>query len=230
MVMNEPKYFDIVKVRVDAPILKETFRGRIQKNLNARKKIWQLKWKFLDLTLGGLLLYGLIVIVAFSGAIATTRIISATISQKPVLEVSPSFSDFKVEKLKPTNQQTDHQPSTSQPSVAQSIEQDPFKMIAEPATDEIAKNSFKIRILNGNARDGEAGKIKNELTANGFSVGAVGNAKNQYPTTQIYYLAGKNKSAEKVKSALSKYQAETHESNVGLIGDGYDILVVLGVK
>ena len=94
--------------------------------------------------------------------------------------------------------------------------------------EEIAKNSFKIRILNGNGITGDAAKLKTDLTSKGYDVGTVGNAKLKYALTQVYYLVNYQKQADIVAKDLSPRKTEVKEAEGGLIGSNYHILVVGG--
>lgn len=97
-------------------------------------------------------------------------------------------------------------------------------------TTEIAKDSFKIRILNGNGVTGAAVKTKDSLASKGFNIGDVGNAKLQYTKTNIYYLKDKKAEAELVKTNLGNNEAVLEEAQSDLIGDGYQVLIVLGAS
>lgn len=96
------------------------------------------------------------------------------------------------------------------------------------ATNEIAKDSFKVRILNGNGIIGDAAKVKTDLASRGFTVGNVGNANLKYDKTQVYYIAGKQKEAELVVQNLVGKQTEQKEAEQALVGTDYQILVVVG--
>lgn len=90
------------------------------------------------------------------------------------------------------------------------------------------KNSFTIRILNGNGVTGDAAKLKKELTDKGFTVGDTGNAKLKYTKTQVYYTAQKKAQADLVVQNLSGRTIEESEADAGLIGAGNDVLIVVG--
>lgn len=71
------------------------------------------------------------------------------------------------------------------------------------STSGVVKSSITIRVLNGTTTSGAAGTTKTTLEKAGFTVRAVGNAKNQnYTKTTIYYQTGKKAEAEAVQSAL----------------------------
>ena len=116
---------------------------------------------------------------------------------------------------------------------------DPFKPLSidsikevatadEPVENTIVKNSFKIRILNGNGITGDAAKIKTDLAAKGYDVGTIGNAKLKYALTEVYYLASYKDQADMVAKDLSPRKTEIKEAEAGLIGSNYNILVVIG--
>lgn len=226
--MDQPKFLDIRRVKIggDEPV--HTFRQKISDRLKVHKRVLKLRWEFLDLSLSGVIVYGAVIILAFGAAILTTRIISASVNKKPALEIAPTYSGFKVEKeaAEPATATNQTEPQTTT---------DPFSLPeispAEktPTATAPDKASFSIRVLNGNGRTGEAANTKSTLQAAGFKVGVIGNAKNTYSTTQIYYSA-KHESAAKLVSENLKKPAELHEAEQTLVGDGYDILVVLGIK
>lgn len=90
---------------------------------------------------------------------------------------------------------------------------------------------IKIRILNGNGIPKDAKKYQSVLTSAGFDVGKIGNAtKQNYEIGIIYYLSGKKNQAELAQVTLSDKSFILEEGGVSLIGSGYDILVIVGVK
>lgn len=97
-----------------------------------------------------------------------------------------------------------------------------------PAPTAPTKNSFTIKILNGNGVTGDAAKLKKELSDKGFSTGDTGNAKLKYIKTQVYYKAGKKAQADLVVQNLTGKITEQSEADAGLIGDGNDVLIVIG--
>ena len=231
--MEEQKYFDIRRVRVSDDPPPITFRHKIDQHLSRQKSIFKLRWEFLDLSLKGVFVYGSIIIVALTSAMLTTRIISAQINKKPTLQKSPTFSQFEVEKTDgaPADTAKSSQPA-SEPTKPD-LSSDEIKAITPPTekttTQEINKQSFNIRVLNGNGRAGDASKVKTDLEAKGYKVGAVANANYKYTKTQIYYLSGSQKIADLVANDLGR-EEEVKEATQDLIGDGYQILVVLGSK
>ena len=231
--MEEQKYFDIRRVRIndDPPLI--TFRHKIGKHLSRQKNILKLRWEFLDLSLKGVFIYGSIIIVALTSAMLTTRIISAQINKKPTLQKSPTFSQFEVEKT--DTAQTDA-PKSNEPALEPTkpnLSSNEIKAIAPPTekttAQEISKQSFNIRVLNGNGRAGDASKVKTELEAKGYKIGTVANANYKYTKTQVYYLSGSQKIADLVANDLDR-EEEIKEASQSLIGEGYQILVVLGAK
>lgn len=230
--MEEQKYFDIRRIRVDDDPPQITFRHKIDHHLSRQRKIFKLRWEFLDLSLKGVFIYGSIIIVALISALLTTRIISAQINKKPTLQKSPTFSQFEVEKTDTTivepTKTNEPAPKTSKPNLST----DEIKSINPPTTDAsraIDKQSFNIRVLNGNGRTGDASKIKSELEAKGYKVGAVANANYRYSKTQIYYLTDYKNQAEAVANDLNR-EEEVKEASQDLVGEGYQILIVLGQK
>ena len=230
--MDEQKYFDIQRVRIDSEPPPITFRHKIDNHLSRQRKIFKLRWEFLDLSLKGVFIYGVIIIVALTSAMLTTRIISAQINKKPTLQKSPTFSQFEVEKTATTTGEptktSEPAPKTAKPDLSK----DEIASINPPTTDAspaVDKQSFNIRVLNGNGKAGDALKVKNELEAKGYKVGAIANANYKYTKTQVYYLSGNQKTAEQVASDLAR-EEEIKEASQDLIGEGYQILIVLGVK
>jgi cytoskeletal protein RodZ len=99
----------------------------------------------------------------------------------------------------------------------------------QPATPvPIDKQSFTIRVSNGNGLKASADKVGNILTTAGFKVVSVGNAGSYgYKTTIIYYKSGKDTQANMVKDALSSRSVSTELSTTLKT---YDILVIVGSK
>lgn len=91
-----------------------------------------------------------------------------------------------------------------------------------------AKNSFKLRILNGTSVPGSAASLKTDLTQKGFNVGTIGNARLKYDKTQVYYIAGQKDQADLVSQNLTGKQTVVSEAQSDLVGSGYQILVVIG--
>jgi hypothetical protein len=229
MVM-EPKCFDIRKVKVGKRRPAPGFMTRIRHKISQQKKVLTLRWEFLDLSLSGVVVYGLVILLAFGSAILTTRIISASFNKKPELEVAPSFSSFEIE-TEASEESTLEKTEENQPAEEEIGTENPFEFTQQDIQEDskISKGSFSIRILNGNGRTGDAAKTRQELLDKGFKIGSIGNARYRYSQTQIYHLAGKEAEAALTAESLGR-EAEIHQADGSLIGSGYDILIVLGLK
>jgi len=93
----------------------------------------------------------------------------------------------------------------------------------------VNKANVKIRIVNGNGRNGEANLIKTALTDDGFKNITTGNAASRYATTIIYYNTGKIEEAKAVEKVVSAKYKPTLTENPGITKDN-DVLVALGNK
>jgi hypothetical protein len=148
----------------------------------------------------------------------------------PTTTTAPSTTD-KITKETPPDLPTK---TTETPATASDT--NPFAPLgtdtktSSTETKEIDKQSFSIRILNGNGVAGEAAVLKKDLEGKGFKVGTIGNAQAKYETTLVYYLSDKKKEAELVQSNLTGRTVELKESKASLIGKDYQILVVMGKK
>lgn len=127
--------------------------------------------------------------------------------------------------------------TVSSPNTQKNTPKDPFAPITSDDAQKITQNkfplapskdSFNVRILNGNGINGDGAKLKKELTDKGFKVGSVGNAKLKYDKTMVYFLSGKEVEANLLTENISNHTIEKKEAEAGLISDGYQILIVIG--
>ena len=103
------------------------------------------------------------------------------------------------------------------------------KEVEQPkSTTTPTKDSFSIKILNGNGVTGDASKLKTDLTTLGFKVGDIGNAKLKYDKTQVYYIAGKQAEGKLVADNLTGKVVEQSEADASLVGEGYTVLIIIG--
>lgn len=97
------------------------------------------------------------------------------------------------------------------------------------ASSNIDKAAVKIRIVNGNGRNGEANLMKTALTDDGFKNITTGNAASRYATTIVYYNTGKIAEAKAVEKIIaSKYETSLME-DPNITKDN-DVVVALGAK
>jgi len=100
--------------------------------------------------------------------------------------------------------------------------------VTAPATT-LNKSSVKVSVLNGNGIAGSAAGIKTTLTAAGYTISNLSNAKVfTYATTMVYYKTGKTEYATDIKNTLTSKTVEIKESNT--IAGVYDLVVVAGAK
>ena len=119
----------------------------------------------------------------------------------------------------PTTTPTPAESSSSPPT----IEQPKATEEPQPTLD---KKSIKIQVLNGGGVKGLAATVKTELEKDGWSVAAIGTAKNRYLKTYIYYGQEEKKTAaEELAKSLSQRQPLLQKSSI--VGK-YDIMVVAG--
>jgi len=167
----------------------------------------------LGITWKDIVIYILLALVAFGLAVLVTRYLAGR-QEKRIEE-----------------QQTEATPEVALPPVPETaLEATPESKAA--ATPTVDKSSFKIRVLNGNGISGDAKKTASLLTDAGFQTGGIANAKGVYQTTQVWYLAGKQAEAESVEAELTKAgkEVETKEAEQAVIGAGFELLVITGVK
>lgn len=211
--MPEEKIFDVRKVKLDKKPLEPVEE-------EVATSVVKLHVRYFDWHTLSYVLYGLAVLLAFVAAVFATRffVIRDKANQNTKLEQTT-------------------QPTTPEQAVETKPEgANPFAPPETPATNEttsteIDKKSIRMRVLNGNGITGDAAKIQKQLETAGFTVQAVGNAKRQdYPTTQVYYLAGQKSQAELVNETLKTAGRSTtlEEASADLVGVDTDVLIVTG--
>ncbi|MFA5927347.1 MAG: LytR C-terminal domain-containing protein [Patescibacteria group bacterium] len=100
---------------------------------------------------------------------------------------------------------------------------------SQTSTSTTDKSKISIKVLNGNGVKNSADEVRDTLTAAGFSVSSVKNARTfSYATTIIYYQTNKKAEAELVKDALASRTASIEASD-SLAGE-YNVVVVVGKK
>ncbi|MEK7096434.1 MAG: LytR C-terminal domain-containing protein [Patescibacteria group bacterium] len=100
---------------------------------------------------------------------------------------------------------------------------------AAATTATATKADGTLQVLNGNGVAGEAAKVKATLTADGFTVLSVTNARKfSYQTTIVYYQTDKQAFAELVKTSLSARSVTIEQSDA--IAGKYTAVVVVGKK
>lgn len=136
------------------------------------------------------------------------------------------FSAFKVDSIESDNKVTGESDLSLRPSSIVST-----TTTSVNSSTGVENKDIKIRILNGNGTPKDAKKYQSILTSAGFDVDKVGNASKQnYEVGIIYYLSGKKTQAELVQKTLSGKTFTLEEEDSSMVGKGYDILVLLGVK
>ncbi len=95
---------------------------------------------------------------------------------------------------------------------------------------EVDLSEFKVSVLNGSGKIGEATKVKNLLTKAGFTVGSTGNAKTfDFTDTVIETKEDVPQSAiDTIKEALADYSLEVGEALTA--SNSFDIVVTVGSK
>jgi len=92
----------------------------------------------------------------------------------------------------------------------------------------IDKSTIVISVLNGSGVKNSASSVAATLKQSGFSVKSTGNARSfNYAKTFIYYKDGKQEAVNLVKDTLTGRQTEASLNN-SLVGDVYDVVVVVG--
>lgn len=102
--------------------------------------------------------------------------------------------------------------------------------VATTAPAATTDKTFRIEVLNGNGIAGSADKVSDTLTAAGFTVSKVANARSfSYASTYIYYKTGKEASAALIKAALPT-RTTIEKLSDSVTGTLYDVVVVVGAK
>lgn len=96
--------------------------------------------------------------------------------------------------------------------------------VSAPAATE-PSHDFTVRILNGGGQAGAAATLRDQLTAAGYEVLSVGNAKNAHAQTTVYHETEKRALAETVAKDLGEPPV-AFTSNA--IAAPADILIVIG--
>lgn len=161
---------------------------------------------------------GLVALTAavYFGVQAGSRLFDAWADLKPVTSNEAS----------PPSDTNSADANTAETAAAPTVTETP--PTAAPVAAPAPTAPLSVKVLNGNGRAGDAGKVKEILEKAGITVAATGNAKSfGYATTVVYYVSGKKDAADKVVAALSGYEAAATENAVA---EGYDALVVIGAK
>jgi len=89
----------------------------------------------------------------------------------------------------------------------------------------ITKENAKIKILNGAGVPSLAAETRDKLTKAGFKITSIGNAKNKYTSTYVYYKNGAKDIAEEIGKLLANRNPKVQESTVA---QENDVIVVMG--
>ena len=142
------------------------------------------------------------------------QVLSETIepNNEIIQETSESSNTNDEQNIKPNNQTSEN--ATLEESSTQT------------QNASINKSSIKIRVLNGSKTSGAAANTKTKLASQGFTIDSIGNTRNPYSKSYIYYNINQREAAVLVQLALENQDIVLQE-NPSLTGD-YDILVVIG--
>ena len=94
-----------------------------------------------------------------------------------------------------------------------------------PATTTLDMMELKIKILNGSNQAKIAAKAKDFLEKKGYVIAKIGNAKNTYNKTYIYYHKGKINQAKQISQSFN-IQTKIEENNQ--LTQNYDLVIVVG--
>lgn len=153
----------------------------------------------------------------------------ATISSTTILNFSKSQKETAVQETTTTPVEQPTSPATTAtPAPEPTATTTPSETLPETLPSDFDKTSVSIKVLNGTTINGLAAKTKIALEKEGWKVALIGNAKNRYKTTVIYFKEGKELVAKAIENVLSDRQT-SREQNNSVVGK-YDIVVVLGLK
>ncbi len=120
------------------------------------------------------------------------------------------------------------EPETEEPKEEGNVQEEP----ASPAAEEkvIAPADVSVKVLNGGAPAGSAGKIKDLLKTKGYAKTEAANANlSSYAGITIYYQAEFKSEAEKIKEALSsQYKVIEIKEGTNAKEPSGDVVVILG--
>jgi hypothetical protein len=139
------------------------------------------------------------------------------------LDLKPIDENTKINNIEQSPEPSKTSAATASPTP------EPSKTVEATATAQtVEKSSISIKVLNGSGVNNAATNIEKELEKQGFTVSAIGTAKNPYTQSVIYYKTDADKSkAQLVKDSLTSISCTLQKSS---IADKYDVLVVVGKK
>jgi hypothetical protein len=108
-------------------------------------------------------------------------------------------------------------------------EEQPTEVVEQPKM-EVDLAKYEIKVLNGSGVGGEAGRQKNNLEGEGFTVASVGDAANSdYSTTIIQAKEGVDRNyLDKLKAVLASSSFVLGDQEELSENADYDIIVILG--
>lgn len=151
---------------------------------------------------------GLIVILA---ALALTGSLFQGTKKSEKSSETQIFPEIEVEKIRGNEPKNNQSPAPQSSPAETQAPQPSFN-----------KADLKIEILNGSGAPGAATNAKEKLEADGFKVAKIGNAKNKYAKTTIYF-----KNNLEAGQAVGKVLEKDNFEKSAITGI-YDILVVVG--
>lgn len=173
-----------------------------------------------SLTFLYLLLTGAVIVLLISN-------LPKSSADKEKIETKSDENSIKKEELPSLIKETKPEPPPQSVKMTEPAVPSPVETKTPEFPAPVKKETDTIRILNGTNSKGLAAQIRGELEKAGFTVRAIGNARNQYKETIIYYDEGKEELAKKVSEALSSRKSVLKQSP---IAKPDDVLVVAGEK
>ena len=89
----------------------------------------------------------------------------------------------------------------------------------------LTKENARIKILNGTNTQNLASNTRDKLKKAGFNVASIGNAKNKYASSYIYYKEGAKDVAQEVGKIIGGSNLHLEQSQ---IAQEHDIVIVMG--
>ncbi len=173
-------------------------------------------------------MYAVIAGLSFLAAVAVSALLAARSVSNPLEDQTVANSE-----LQPNNQpvilplgveQNQKSPTPSTPKPQPTASASPS---ISPASN-LTPDQIKIRILNSTSTTGLAAKLKQELTAKGYTIAKIGNAKNKYNKTQVWYQSGNQDKANQVAKDIQGYSLELDEADPNTLGESIDVLIIIG--
>jgi len=97
-----------------------------------------------------------------------------------------------------------------------------------PKTGAVEPQNVTVAVLNGTSVPGLAAKVGDDVTVNGFTLGAVTNSRDQYDQTVVMYRPGQRRVARKVAHDLGVQPVQSIDRQTEKVVEDADVAVIAG--